>query len=488
MLLATLLATAAVLRPNPLHTSGNKIVDGNGKEVRIHGLNIPGMEWTAVGDHLLESVGVALDKWHANMVRVPLNQDRWFGKGPDSKDDGTEYRKLVDQAVDLVQAKGKYILLDLHWSDEAEWGKNIGQHAMPDTLSVEFWKSCAARYANRASVCFDLYNEPIDITWDIWRDGGEVSEKFNGQTLTYKAVGFQPLLNIVRSTGAKNLIVVGGPGYTSKVDGFLTHRLSDPTGNGVLYANHFYPGWESVETWEPRIAGIEKQLPLIISEFGASPNSIPLDFPKRRVAQVLQVLKKHDWNWIAWCMHPAATPCVILDWKYTPTSYFGTLVHAALLGKSVEVPVRPQQASDHAVFDGDLQNGFQYWGGAKADFKASPAHSSKNAIRVEIADDKQFQLGTVPFDGVPYESLSFWIHGGEKGGQQLEVAANVMDTEAGKVKLSSIQPGKWSHITVPFADLGIATRDHVKSFVIRSANGPTQEAFLLDNISVIGRK
>jgi hypothetical protein len=48
---------------------------------------------------------------------------------------------------------------------------------------------------------------------------------------------------------------------------------------------------------------------------------------------VLRALNDHDWDWIAWDMHPAAGPSLISDWKYTPTAGFGMLVKEALAGK-----------------------------------------------------------------------------------------------------------------------------------------------------------
>jgi aryl-phospho-beta-D-glucosidase BglC (GH1 family) len=51
-------------------------------------------------------------------------------------------------------------MLDLHWSDAGEWGKQIGQHVMPDQNSVAFWNDVATTYKNHPAVIFDLYNEP----------------------------------------------------------------------------------------------------------------------------------------------------------------------------------------------------------------------------------------------------------------------------------------------------------------------------------------
>jgi len=105
-------------------------------------------------------VGVAIGDWHVNHIRLPLSQDRWFGKAPEQKDEGKAYRDLVKEIVDLCASKGCYVILDLHWSDTGEWGTNIGQHSMPDKNSLEFWKDLAPVYANHPAVIYDWNYTP----------------------------------------------------------------------------------------------------------------------------------------------------------------------------------------------------------------------------------------------------------------------------------------------------------------------------------------
>lgn len=453
------------------------------------GLNVPGLEWDANGQNNVRSIDVALDDWHANAIRLPLCQDRWFGKAPDSKDDGTAYRHLVDQAVDEAEKKRAYILLDLHWSDGGQWGQDIGQHTLPDANSLVFWKACAGRYKNRPYVLFDLYNEPIQAPWSVWRNGGDVAETFQGKTLHYRAAGLQQLLDTVRDAGARNLVVAGGLGYSSRLDGIEANALKDPGGNGVVYANHFYPGWESVDSWEKRVGAYENRLPLLVGEFGGSPATLPLDDPKRRVAQVLDVLERHGWSWIAWCMHPSAEPCVISDWNYTPTPYFGVLVKRRLAGQPVPIPPRGGiHLADHTVYDEKLADGWQSWSSAKVDPASTDfAHGGTHSLRVDMAAGQQLQLGVVPFDGALFRGLDFWLYGGPSGGQRLRLSANVMDAGQPPVDLPTLPAGQWLHVEIPFDRLGIADRENVKSFVVRAAGGGATPTFYVDDVTLKAR-
>lgn len=488
-MLIALAIVAALSGPGSafLHVSGTRILDQDGTEVKFHGINVPSLEWTAAGEHVLESIDVAMDKWGANLVRVPLSQDRWFGKAPDSRDDGSAYRKIVEAVVSRVTAKGKHVLLDLHWSDGGVWGQDIGQHSLPDAHSLQFWKECGKQFANSPAVLFDLYNEPIEASWDIWRNGGQVSEQFQGKKLTYRAVGMQTLLDTIRAAGAKNVVLAGGLGYASRLDGIFTHRLADRTGYGVVYSNHFYPGWESVESWEKRVGEASRTLPILVGEFGGDAQSLPLDFPKRRVAQVLAVLKARNWNWCAWCMHPAASPCLIADWSYKPTEYFGELVLQALAGKSVPIPGRQIETEDKVVYDDSLQHGFQSWSSAHIDLASSTAHSGAHGIKVDAQAGQQVQLGTVPFDAMPYRAISFWVNGGAIGGQKLTLTANIMDSAGTHVPLPILKAGEWTLVEVPFTSLGIAGQEGVKSFTLRSADGSALPTYFVDDAVLKGK-
>jgi hypothetical protein len=156
----------------------------------------------------------------------------------------------------------------------------------------------------------------------------------------------QKLLDTVRGAGAKNLVIAGGLDWAYDFSGILEGRqLSDPGGNGVLYANHAYNNkGHSVETWIKRMEQAAAKLPVIVSEYGGSggPNRRANRFgPQARapgrtgddwLLHVMQALQDHNWSWIAWDFHPAAGPTLISGWDYAPTPDFGLFVKQALAG------------------------------------------------------------------------------------------------------------------------------------------------------------
>jgi len=333
--------------PLALKVKGNQILNSKNQPVLLRGVNAACLEWTCdCNGTILETVRVAIDDWNVNIIRLPLSQDRWFGKSPEQNDEGKAYRALVKEVVNLCSSKGCYILLDLHWSDVNEWGQNIGQHSMPDRNSVIFWKDFAPVYANNPAVLFDLYNEPHDVTWDVWLNGGMITDRPNRPGLSakkYEAVGMQEMLDTVRATGAKNVVIAGGLEWAYDFNGILAGRqLKDPTGNGVIYANHAYDNKsQSVFTWIASMEEATAKFPVIVSEFGGAGG------PNRRTGwwgqspstamgddwllHVLQAIQDHNWSFTAWDLHTTAGPTLIADWNYMPTPEFGVYVKELLL-------------------------------------------------------------------------------------------------------------------------------------------------------------
>jgi endoglucanase len=330
-----------------LHTAGNKILNERDEEVRLAGVNICSLEWKSDGDNVLSSVYEVFANWNCNFVRLPLSQDRWFGKlsdrsTPNPPDGGAQYRKIVDDVIELALSFGKYIELDLHWSNAGEWGKNIGQHYMPDDNSLEFWIDVATQYANNSAVLFDLYNEPHDITWGLWRNGGTVNEtenkgKPNEKSFTYNTPGHQKIINEIRALGANNLIIAGGLDWAYDMRGIASYALKDtPEGNGIVYDSHIYP----MKEWDGRnhdaiVLCITNDYPVMIGEIGISPEG-PWGAAMKPswLTDMLDWMDANKLNWAGWCFHTAAGPSMISDWQYTPTEYHGAVVKKRILSYS----------------------------------------------------------------------------------------------------------------------------------------------------------
>ncbi len=325
-----------------LKVAGTQVVTADVKALWLQGLSVDSMQW-GTGDNILWSMRVAVNDWHANVIRLAVHDTFWFGRGK-GQAPGTEeaYRKSVDQAVQFAAAKGIYLVLDLH-----QFGAPMPEH-------VEFWKSAAARYKNNPAVLFELFNEPHGISWQVWRDGGNLKSPENKSTdvnptentekqAGENSVGMQAMVDAVRATGAKNILVIGALDWAYDLTGIVNgYALDDRGGNGIMYVSHIYP-WKS--GWQEKVLVAAAKHPVIITEVGCPadysgfqfippPQQYPLDGWAEDVIAFMQTNKLH---WTGFSFHPRCGPQIILDWDYNPTPYWGVYVKAALGGKTFEL-------------------------------------------------------------------------------------------------------------------------------------------------------
>jgi endoglucanase len=320
-----------------LHTEGTELFNADGKPVWLYGVNIASLEWRTDGDHVQESVNRAIVDWKVNLIRLPLAQDRWFGKMPGQTDGGAAYRAIVDRIVDTCATAHVYIDLDLHWSECGKWvkdGGKLGQHVMPDEHSVLFWQDMAVRYKNFPNVIFGLYNEPHDVSWNVWRNGGtalDIPAKENpDQTrVTYDAVGMQTLYNTVRSTGAQNLLTVGGLDWGFDLSGVLKGYAI--TGSNFVYETHPYP---LKKDWDASFGEVSRKFPVYVGEWGFGGRDFDKTDGPAYARRLMDYIKDHDIRmWTAWDLHPSAGPSLIKNWSYAPTE-FGSFVEKQLASEA----------------------------------------------------------------------------------------------------------------------------------------------------------
>jgi hypothetical protein len=318
-----------------IKVSGNKLVTADGTPVWLQGVNVCSLEWSPKGENVEQSVKVSIEDWKANAIRLPVYDGFWFGQGKPPQvrgNDAQAYRQIVDSVVRMAAGQGAYVILDLH------------RFHAPQERDTAFWKDAAARYKNNPAVLFDIFNEPGGITWQEWRDGGTIQDKAKkGAPLPppFQSPGMQGLVNTVRSVGANNVIIAGGLGSAYDLMGVLQgFALEDKTGNGIMYATHFY-NWH--RNWDKHFLPLADKYPLFVGETGADIRKMPFvsakdqENPYTWAPDALGMIQKYKLNWTAFCMHPKSAPILISDWNYDPTPFWGVFVKEALAGKQFEL-------------------------------------------------------------------------------------------------------------------------------------------------------
>jgi endoglucanase len=319
--------------PAGYFVNGNTVCTPGGAVHQFHGVDRPSLEWSPMGEQLSPSDFQLMAGWKANVVRIALNQDFWLADSPIAD---PNYPATVDAAVQWAEQAGMDVILDLHWSDAGVLGscKSNCQQVMADTNSITFWSQVATTYKNDGRVLFELYNEPHDVSWTIWKSGGQT---VGGWT----AAGMQQLYDAVRATGADNLVVIGGLNYAFDLSGVATNRIS---GYNILYATHPYGGSadKGPNAWDSGFGSLSRTDPVIMTEFGDGQDCSGASYTpaiNSYISSLLSYADQHLVSWTAWAWFNGGCqfPSLIMDWTGTPTPP-GTLVQTALEGYNDPAP------------------------------------------------------------------------------------------------------------------------------------------------------
>jgi hypothetical protein len=380
----------------PLKVVGAHLTTPDGKVASLRGVNLPTLEW-GQGENLFRSLDVLVDEWKVNFIRLTLSGDRWFGHTKERKDGGIHYRQTVRELVKRAAAKRCYVLLNLMFLNPGMWldedPLQNGQYVvwwnskMPDDHSALFWASAAKEFANHPAVLFDLYNEPRGVSWQVWRDGGDLFEthkKAPGVKREYHSLGMQKLVDICRAQGARNVVVAEGLDWGFDLSGIVNgYALKDPGGN-LAYSTHLY-GWTygGPRDLDRYVTPAAKRYAVLIGETCAGKSN--------SVEPVVSYADQYQLPWLAWAFHPAIGPQLIKSWKYEPTPY----------GESVKKTLWEAANGERGwvpLFNGNDLTGW----------KTSPDHKGKWAVK-DGAIVASGPLGYIFSEAGDYESFHIRI-------------------------------------------------------------------------------
>jgi endoglucanase len=322
-----------------LQVSGNKLVNQNGNQVVLHGVDRSGTEYECVqGNGIFDGPNdqasiTAIKSWGpVNAVRVPLNEACWNAESyVDSAYAGTNYINAIKAYVSLLNSNGIVAILDLHWTDGLYTGNSSGcssaeatcQKPMPDAAeAIPFWTSVANTFKGNDAVIFDLFNEPYasratgstTTGWQCWESGGTCSG------ISYQVAGMQQMVNAVRSTGANNVLMLGGEEYANDLTDWLQYEPTDPDHDLVAsFHSYNFNTCSSQSCWTSEVAPVIAQVPVIAGEIGEN------DCAGSYIDSLTSWLESENTSFLAWAWNAdfacSSGPGLITDYTGTPTNY-----------------------------------------------------------------------------------------------------------------------------------------------------------------------
>ena len=233
-----------------LYVDGNRIKDSSGNNITLRGVSILAPEHnnecttcnTKSISEMLEWQADAGRGWQSRIVRLQVTCAK-------VSDPAQSFADIIDPYVQQAIAKGLYVIVDLHFVS------NYGSGGIPQVFVMNFWKYVAPKYANIPNVLFEVYNEPINP--DVWT--------------TWKSY-IQPVIDTIRAVAPRNLILVGGPQWSTRVNSAAANPM---VGTNLVYVYHIYPnqGAATTTNLNTKFGTAAQTIPVMVTEFGWNDNS-----------------------------------------------------------------------------------------------------------------------------------------------------------------------------------------------------------------------
>lgn len=355
-----------------LKVQGNKIVNQNGQQVRLIGVNRAGTEYSCVGgkstdtlpwgfyeDHGdMQSFIAGLKTWNINTIRVPLNESCWNGiDSPDVRTmvpgdttlrseylakfkqySGENYRAAIEKYVTDLTNAGFAVIVEIHWAAPGTFIARNQSPMLNRDNSVKAWTSIANRFKGNSAVVFDLHNEPFawwnDVQpnsgaqyWECWKKGSLDSDPQNANRcykmgdwydnngnaflkpsgskddapFKYKVAGMDELVAAVRSTGAQNIIMLGGLAYSNNLSRWLESKPADNNIAASWHVYNFNADCVTQQCWDTIMKPIVAAVPLVVGEVGMAAKdwegkALPQDF----LQKIIPFFDQNGIHYLAW--------------------------------------------------------------------------------------------------------------------------------------------------------------------------------------------
>ena len=222
-----------------LSVQGNQIINAKNEVVSFAGNSLFWSNDYYKGNKFYnkELIEWLKDDWNTDIIRCPMTAD------PDIQDsylfDPKTNEEKLTTVVDIAIELGLYVIIDWH-SHKAEEN---------EAEAIIFFQKMARKYGEYPNVIYEIYNEPLRVTWD------DVVKPYS-----------ENVISAIREIDSDNIIVVGSPKWSQEVDTASENPIKGF--KNIAYTLHFYAG--SHKNWLMNKAqkALDNGVALIVTEWG----------------------------------------------------------------------------------------------------------------------------------------------------------------------------------------------------------------------------
>ncbi len=254
-----------------LQVSGNRIVGAaHGRPVSLAGVSFGWSQWEAARFYNAGTVNWLKQDWNAQVVRAALGVHEEPGSYLQKP---AANLKRVTAVIDAAIAADLYVIID--WHDH-----HAENHV---DLAATFFSDMAKRYGRHPHVIYEIYNEPLAISW---------ADKIKPYA--------EKVIAAIRAHDPDNLIVVGTPHWSQDVDIAAADPIRDPN---VAYTLHFYAGTHKASLRAKAVKALNRGAALFVTEWGTcnADGKGPVD--EKSTREWLAFMREHQLSHCNWAIY-----------------------------------------------------------------------------------------------------------------------------------------------------------------------------------------
>ena len=348
---------------NYLHTCGNRILDSQGRDVRITGVNWSGMEYSGyapggLGNRNWQEILDQVASLGYNTIRLPFTNEGLeptkfvanvnFTLNPDL--DGLTGLEMIDRLVAGARERGLKVVLDRHQPTSGTRTNLWYNREVPDERWIADWRMLAARYrGNDTVIAADLHNEPHgEATWgtgDVSTDWRLAAERAGNAVLEENPHLLIFVEGIETYRGANfwwggNLLGAREHPVRLNVPGRLVYSPHDygPSVSGqAMFWDSRFPA-NLPEEWDRHWAYLAREnvAPIVVGEFGGWSFGDDPDGKWQRA--LIEFIRERRLGAIVWSLNPSWDTGGIFanDWQTVDESK--QQGYQALLAAPIDLP------------------------------------------------------------------------------------------------------------------------------------------------------
>ncbi|SHO57394.1 cellulase family glycosylhydrolase [Vibrio quintilis] len=263
-------AGSALASVEALSVQGNQIyAGGQAKSFSGNSLFWSNNKWGGEKFYTADVVKMLKDDWDSSIVRASMGIQEEGGYLDDPEGNKAKVERVVKAAID----NDMYVIIDWH-SHHAEDNPNE---------AIAFFKEMATKYGDKPNVIYELYNEPLQISWS------NVIKPYA-----------ESVISEIRKIDPDNLIVVGTPTWSQDVD----VASQDPIdGTNIAYTLHFYAGTHGQYLRDKATTALNNGIALFVTEWGAVNADGDGDVAEQATNTWVSFMKQHNLSNANWALN-----------------------------------------------------------------------------------------------------------------------------------------------------------------------------------------